>query len=225
MSFSHSKRNAHNFQDLTGQRFGRLQVIRQATHSADKRTRWWCQCDCGNICITRGKNMKDGDAQSCGCLRKETTRARSITHGQGAIATRTPEYQSWASMKSRCYNPKTERYPHYGARGITVCERWLNSFENFFADMGQRPGPSYSLDRIDVHGNYTPENCRWATARQQARNTQKAVYLTHAEKTLSVWEWADIVGISSRTLHERLRRGWPPERMLGQSPRTRRTIP
>lgn len=122
-------------------------------------------------------------------------------------------------MKRRCYAPKTDRYPQYGGRGIRVCARWLGSFENFYADMGPKPTPRHSLDRIDVEGNYEPTNCRWATRTEQARNTTRNRLITHNGVRKTLVEWAECAGMSSDLLRNRIDRyGWNIARALS-SPR------
>jgi len=166
---------AIRFIDLTGQRFGRLTILkRDGTTSPVK---WRCRCDCGQEVSIAPSNMKSGGTQSCGCLHKERAgMAGRFTkkHGHYVGNKASPEYKSWCSMKSRCSNPKHTSWRYYGGRGITVCDRWRNSFTNFLADMGKRPA-GYTLDRIDPDGNYEPGNCRWATSREQARNKQPLV--------------------------------------------------
>lgn len=130
--------------------------------------------------------------------------------------TRTPEYRAWASMKQRCTNPRVRSWSNYGGRGITVCERWSNSFEFFLEDMGPRPTPAHSLDRIDNDGHYEPGNCRWATASEQRRNDRNNRPITFAGETLPLIQWAQRTGITARTIGDRLDRGWPVERALTQ---------
>lgn len=122
-----------------------------------------------------------------------------------------PEYRNWHNMKNRCLNQNIPEYKWYGARGIRVCDRWLNSFENFLADMGTRPSPKHSIDRIDNNGNYCPENCRWATQKQQSRNTRNNRKITINGICKTVAEWAEIVGMKQNSLLYRIRRGTPPE--------------
>ena len=150
--------------DLAGATFGRLTVIGRA----EPRRFWLCKCACGTLKNIRHDHLVDGRVRSCGCLGRESTGQRSLTHGHTRQRTLTPEYESWASMLSRCRNPNATQYKWYGGKGIKVCDRW-QSFENFLADMGTRPEGT-SLDRIDPYGNYEPSNCRWADRLEQRRN-------------------------------------------------------
>lgn len=126
----------------------------------------------------------------------------------------TPEYKAWESMRRRVRDPKRNRFHRYGGRGIKICDRWLQSFESFLEDMGPRPTPSHSLDRIDNDGDYTPENCRWATPLQQARNTGQVHAVTIEGVTRCVAEWCEILGRSRSTFNRRLQRGWTPKNAL-----------
>lgn len=146
---------------LTGQKFGRLTVADLA--ASDRMTRWHVRCDCGSEFICRGTSLTSGHTKSCGCLSVEV----STTHGQS----KSPEFKAWQMMIQRCTNPKHPKFEHWGGRGITVCPRWLGSFESFISDMGSRPSDRHSLDRHpDNDGNYEPGNCRWATYSQQNEN-------------------------------------------------------
>lgn len=159
------------FLDLVGQRFGRLEVLRRSTSKPNK-PHWECRCDCGQVVTVRGDCLRDGNTQSCGCLSIERTREAHTTHGHSPFGGRSPEYYSWSNMLNRVNDRKGRNFIYYGARGITVCDRW-RSFENFLTDMGPRPAGK-SLDRIDNNGNYEPGNCRWVTQSEQLLNRRSA---------------------------------------------------
>lgn len=154
---------------LAGKRFGNLLVLSQApshvTPSGNNRTRWHCQCDCGQQMTAWAEHLVSGRVVSCGCRKIERVKALNTKHG----LTGSLEWNSWRGMKERCHNPRHVAYDRYGGRGVKVCDRWRDSFENFVADMGPRP-PRTSLDRIDSNGDYEPRNCRWATNREQRIN-------------------------------------------------------
>ncbi len=143
---------------LLGKRFKNLIVLSKSEYVGDQHM-WLCRCDCGNEVIVRGGNLTSGTTRSCGCK-------RGAKHG----LSHTPEYGVWSSMKARCLNPRDSAWRYYGGRGITVCNSWLDSFVNFYEDMGPRPNPSYSIDRIDSDGNYEPSNCKWASPQEQWDN-------------------------------------------------------
>jgi len=154
----------HRFQDLTGQRFGRLLVLEYFDIQSTK-PRWKCQCDCGEIVFVISQNLKRGAQVSCGCKRSDNGKERA-THRM----CQTAEYYAWIHAKSRCFNPKDRDFENYGARGIIMCKEWDESFEAFYAYVGPIPNHSYSLDRIDNDGNYEPGNVRWATKWEQKNN-------------------------------------------------------
>lgn len=153
--------------DLIGRRFCRLVVKATAeTEVKSKKTCWNCVCDCGKETIVRTGSLESGNTKSCGCLMMERILEAVSTHGMAY----TKEYRCWQSIRDRCYNKSFANYKHYGGRGIKVCDRWLESFENFYEDMGDKPSKKHSIDRINNDGNYHPDNCRWATDYEQAIN-------------------------------------------------------
>lgn len=196
--------------DLLGRRYGRLIVLAKAEPGDDKRARWLVQCDCGTKKVVRQWLLLRGRTSSCGCLARELTVRRSRTHGM----TNSPEWLTWRRMRARCYNENCDSYPHYGGRGIRVCDRWLESFQSFLEDMGPRPTDRHSIDRINVNGDYEPNNCRWATPEQQGSNRTCNRVLTANGETAIAAEWARRAGVSQTTINNRLERGWPVEKAV-----------
>ena len=201
------------YRDLTGQTFDRLTAIKDVGRSKEGKSIWQCRCSCGKEIEIIGSYIIRGRTQSCGCLIRDINKQRATTHGytRGDKITRT--YRSHQDMINRCTNVKNKSYKDYGGRGIKVCFAWLESFENFLSDMGERP-EGMTLDRINVNGNYEPSNCRWATRKQQNRNRTNNHILTFNGQTLCISEWAEKLGFSHSTINQRLKRGWSVERAL-----------
>ena len=160
--------------DITGLVFERL-TVKGYVGSSKGKSIWECICTCGNITRVSLDRLTSGNTRSCGCLKSENIVLDKTVHGHAKHGFSTPEYRSWQGMKYRCYNPKSKSYQDYGGRGIKVCEKWKNSFENFLKDVGLKPSKEYSLDRIDVNGDYTPENVKWSTNKEQVLNRRPSI--------------------------------------------------
>ncbi len=166
-----------NKQDLMGRRFERLEVVGPAPSNKGGRAVWMCRCDCGVEKPVAATSLKSGSTTSCGCRGRERLALARIKHGAtaGGQANWHPLYRTWASLKLRCLYPLASGYKNYGGRGITICDSWRNDFLSFVQDVGPKPGPGYSLDRIDNDGNYEPGNVRWATRKEQTQNRRRTV--------------------------------------------------
>ncbi len=214
------------FIDITGQRFGRLTVLRLSENrSTIGQFKWVCQCDCGGTIESPGPPLKRGRTISCGCARYERRIAAVTKHGHTRKGNETPEYAIWSDMIQRCHCTTNRAFKNYGGRGIVVCDRWRESFQAFFDDMGSRPDPKLTIEREDNDGPYSPDNCRWATRLEQAKNRRTNHFITHDGQTLHITEWARRIGISGPSILKRLKRGIPLEQVLSKEklPRTRKT--
>ncbi len=169
-----------------------------------------CRCSCGKESVVRITRLANSESRSCGCLQiKQMTK-----HGLASSL----EYKTWKTMISRCYKEYNPSYKWYGAKGIRVCDRWLESIENFIEDMGNRPSKKYSIDRIDGDKDYNKENCKWSTRHEQASNTSSNRNITAFGKTLCLSEWSRKFKINYTTLRTRLLKGWDPEKALTTPP-------
>lgn len=197
------------FKDLTNQKFGKLTPI--SYYRKRHRVYWCCMCDCGNKIDVRSDGLTTGQTKSCGCLQKEIVGRINKTHGKS----NTRLYDSWVDLKQRCHNKHNKRYKHYGGRGIKVCDEWRNDFIAFY-DWSINNGyqDDLTIDRIDVNGNYEPNNCRWVTRKQQMRNTTRNRYITINSETHCLSEWCEILGLNDRTVRSRLHSGWTIEKAL-----------
>jgi hypothetical protein len=202
MSTDDSIKLSPRAKDETGNVYTKLTVIEFAGNTRSGDSRWKCLCECGNTTIVARGELRKGSTKSCGC--------RRASAGGGH---KTTEYTSWQEMKRRC-DPDYKDKHLYADRGITLCERWKISFNHFIADMGPKPSPDATIDRIDNNGNYEPSNCRWATKLEQSQNTRKTRMLTHNGETLCLREWARRLSITHRTLSTRLTKGWSPEKVF-----------
>ena len=192
--------------DLTGLRFGRWVVLKYLGSET-----WLCKCDCGTVKKVKGRNLREGESLSCGCLHKEIVGKNSTTHGKS----KTRLYKIWCNMKCRCYTPSSTKYEMYGGRGISVCNEWKANFMNFYVwAMANGYRDDLSIDRINSDGNYEPNNCRWATYKVQGNNTNQNHVITFKGKSQTLAEWADELGFSYKVLSERIRRRWSIKRAL-----------
>lgn len=193
--------------DITGQKFGTVTAIRLIAigHNGPS---WWCKCECGVEKPMLACNLPG--VRSCGCLTNKLIGKANTKHGM----CRSPEYIAWRNMLVRCDKPRASNYDDYGGRGITVCERWRDSFENFFSDMGSRPSNKHSIDRYpDTNGNYEPSNCRWATAKEQANNRRSTRVCEFRGETKPLTVWCDELGLPYEVVLARLHYyGWTVER-------------
>ena len=190
--------------DVTNQRFGRLTAMARDRSSSGRHTKWLCRCDCGAETSVFLDALRRGASTSCGCLRSEQTQIRSLTHGHQVNRRASRTLKSYRHAKSRCLNPSDQKYPLYGGRGIRMCNRWLNSFENFLSDMGECP-PGLTLDRIDVNGDYEPGNCRWASNHTQSRNKTTNVFVHHDGADMILKDFATEMGVNYKSLHSRIK--------------------
>lgn len=199
------------FENLKGKRYGKLVVVERADDDNRGKVRWRCLCDCGHEIFVNAYNLKNGHTKSCGCLRAEQATAMFTTHG----CSRTRIVNIFNEMKKRCYNPNHKWFSRYGGRGITICDEWRLNPQKFI-DWAIANGydDALTIDRIDNDGDYSPENCRWATHKAQANNRCDNHYLTVDGETHTAKEWAEKVGVNYSTLITRLNRGWDVKKSL-----------
>ena len=199
------------YKDLTGQQFGWVTVIERVFEKRrDGHASWLCRCKCGKEYIASSHDLLQGKSTSCGCKRAMS----NTKHGDGRHSDRSRLYHVWADMKNRCSSPKCHAYKHYGARGIKVCDEWMEyepfrdwSYSNGYAE-------NLTLDRIDVNGDYEPSNCRWATRKEQANNKRGTIKLSYNNITRPLSEWAEKLGVKSSLLYSRLKKGWEIDAIL-----------
>lgn len=204
-------------ENLSGMRFGKLVAVCDVGRTKRGRV-WKCVCDCGSETESISTYLKNGHKRSCGCLHAESAKLASVKHQTHGHTTKdrkkfASEYNAWASMKSRCLNPNSHGFKRYGARGIKVCERWLN-FAKFYEDMGPKPTQKHSLERLNTDGNYEPSNCVWADAIQQASTRTNVRSITAFGKTMTAAAWERETGIPATAIRNRIDSGWDIKRVL-----------
>lgn len=200
-----------------GQRFGLLVAVQQEPtleRRGIKRLRryvmWRFRCECGGEVVTPATSVLSGNTRSCGC------RNNAARHGHTRERRFSPEYSCWMAMRTRCRNEKSVSYPRYGGRGITVCTRWEESFEAFLADMGPKPTPGHSIERLNSRDHYAPGNCRWATSHDQARNTRRTIFVEREGRRACLKDVCSELGVPYARVVQRLRLGWPMDRALSE---------
>jgi hypothetical protein len=210
-------RGGQNKVNLTGQKFGMLSVLSEAPKQGGK-SYWLCRCDCGGTHTVAVSHLRSGAIGHCGCVKRARFIRFATKHGHSRL----PEFQVWLDMRKRCSNPRDKAYKNYGARGITVCERWA-AFENFLEDMGRRPIKT-AIDRIDNDKGYSPDNCRWVSHTDNCNNRRNNIFIEYGGQRRTLSEWARHLGINQSTLYDRLRRkNWPVERALSEPSQSRPT--
>lgn len=200
---------------MIGKRFGRLLVIEEFGVDSRGEFQWVCRCDCGNVTHPiKGSVLRTGKSQSCGCLEKELKSARSSTHRKS----QTRLYNIWSCMKGRCFSKGHPAFSSYGGRGIAVCDEWKNNFQAFY-DWAMSNGYSdeLTIDRIDVNGDYCPENCRWISISEQQHNKRCNVVIAFNGESHTLKQWSEITGINYKTLHQRYSKGKRDTKLFGES--------
>lgn len=201
-------------QDLTGKRYGLWAVLGPVEikrYVGSTTVMWLCRCDCGNEVGVSAGSLRRGLSKSCGCERNTQTSIRRTTHGHSSGGVKTPEYQTWARIKTRCTNENHSDYPDYGGRGLMVAAEWVDDFEAFYAHIGPKPTSKHSIDRIDNERGYEPGNVRWATTEVQSNNKRSNHSLTVGDQTMTIRQWAQKTGLDQKTICMRVLRGWSAE--------------
>ena len=196
-------KRGNRFVDRVGKKYGRL-TVKSLDGFRGPQSYWKCVCDCGGEKVVQGGNLQSGNVSSCGCFQKESAAKVSYVHGMS----RTPEYRVWAHMKERCEKTDKRHGKYYYDKGIKVCERWVDSFSNFFEDIGKRPSSFHTIDRIDSNRNYSPENCRWVTNDVQQSNKSNNIRISFSGKTLTYSEWERTLGLPKGKISSRVTNGW-----------------
>ena len=195
------------FKNLSGQRFGNLQIIKLVGTEKDKGAIWFCKCDCGKTTKVVAKNLKSNHTKSCGCLRRISTVKKNTKHNESGSRL----YGIWLGMKKRCTNKNEKSYIDYGGRGITVCDEWrqYTTFRGWALSNGYKD--DLTIERIDVNGNYEPKNCTWIPNSEQPKNQRNSKKMEVDGIVKTIKEWAILYNVKYTTLYSRIKKGWKPE--------------
>lgn len=204
---------------VIGAKVAKLTILELYKSQESGRYRAKCQCECGAFVDVEKSNISSGNTRQCKACANITRSEAHIKHGCSEPMKDVDPlgyaiYTRWSAMKARCYRESDSHYKNYGGRGIKVCDRWLESYENFLADMGLPPDRNYQIDRIDNNGDYCPENCRWVSRKENARNKTTNKFITAFGETMTQSAWAEKTGIKRETIAMRLKRGWDAEKAL-----------
>lgn len=203
------------FRDLSGLTFGRLYVSsRHIENNKHGKAMFNCVCSCGSAVTASGTDISTGNTRSCGCLKDEKAKARMTRHGNRYH----PMWMRYKAMLDRCYKESNDQYRNYGARGITVCERWVNSFDDYVNDLGFPPSENHTIDRVDNNLGYSPENCRWATKKDQSVNRRVTKIVTVGGVSMSLADWSKSLGLKKSAVYGRIRNGWDVVRAVTHPP-------
>lgn len=186
--------------NISGQKFGMLYAIKLDSRDRHNRERWLFKCDCGKEKVIEKSSVKTGHTKSCGCWQIENNKVIGITHNKS----KTREFKIWLGIKKRCLNKKHSTYKNYGGRGIKICDRWKDSFENFLADIGSAPSELYSIDRIDNNGNYEPSNCKWVTRKEQNNNTRRNRIFSYEGNNYTLSNLCDKLELKYKLIYDRV---------------------
>lgn len=204
MPRGHNHSGRTSFKDLSNKTFGHWSVVSRAENAINGRTRWLCRCRCGRMEIVQSAHLVHGVSKSCGCARPRGEDHPRYKHGLGHGG---GVYKIWCSMIQRCENPNTRSFKDYGARGIAVCVKWRKSFTAFAEDMGPRPSPIHTIERVNSSLGYEPDNCRWATPKEQGRNTRRNRIVEYRGRAMSLAEAAELSGVNYWTARWRVDNG------------------
>lgn len=205
-----SERKGNGFNDLTGNKYGRLTVVGLSPKKSGRKSFWVCKCLCGNEHLVRSDSLKSGNVQSCGCLKKEQDKD-NLTKNHRHKESHTHLHNTWLRMKARVSNRNNKRYERYGGRGITMCDDWFNSYESF-RDWAKANGynENFTIERVDVNGNYEPNNCTWIPFAEQANNRTTTIWVEWEGRKQNIAQWAKELGFNRGTLYDRYHRGDRP---------------